>query len=167
MAYGAGDTVVHPQHGMATVAGVVSRDLGTGPADYLELFVETRSLRIMVPAAAVDEVGIRDVATKAEAQAILALLETPSDPPEGWSERSVSTVARMRSTALDQVCMVVRDLSRHQHRSGKPLSMKESNLLTECLDSVAKELAVALGLPEDEARALILDTSLRGETASA
>lgn len=167
MRYNAGDTVIHPQHGMATVAGVVNRDLGTGPADYLELYVETRSLRIMVPADAVDEVGIRDLATRAEAEAILATLAAPSNPPEAWSERNLSTMARMRSTALDQVAMVVRDLSRHRERATKPLSLRESTLLTECLDTVAKELAVALELPEDDTRALILDTTLRGETASA
>jgi CarD family transcriptional regulator len=160
MTYTTGDTVVHPQHGTATVEGMVRKDVGKGPEDYLELYVETSSLKIMVPADAVQSVGIRDLSTKGEAEVILALLEEPSDVPEGWSERIVSTMARVKSHDLDQVSMVVRDLSRHQERSNKPLTATEKDLLKGCLDIAARELSLALDMSEEDTKTLIVEKSL-------
>jgi CarD family transcriptional regulator len=144
---------------------MVRKDVGKGPEDYLELYVETSSLKIMVPADAVQSVGIRDLSTKGEAEVILALLEEPSDVPEGLSERIVSTMARVKSHDLGQVSMVVRDLSRHQLRGARPLTMGERNSLEGCLDLVARELSLALDLSEDDTKALIVEKSLSEEVS--
>jgi CarD family transcriptional regulator len=165
MTYAAGETVVHPQHGTATVEGTVTRDLGKGPEDYLELHVEAGSLKIMVPAEAVEALGIRDISTRAEAEVILAVLEEPSEVPEAWMERNVSTTARIKSHDLDQLSMVVRDLSRHQERTDKPLSKREGDLLRSCLDIVARELSLALAMSEDDTRSLLVQKSLSATTS--
>lgn len=162
MTYTTGDTVVHPLHGTATVVGMVKKDVGNGPEDYLDLYVETRSLKIMVPAGAVDAVGIRDLSTREEAEVILAILEEPSDVSEVWSERNVATAARMKSHDLEQVSRVVRDLSRHQERAGKPLTLGERGQLQGCLDTLAGELSLALDLSEEDTKALIADRCLAG-----
>lgn len=161
MNYSAGDTVVHPQHGTATVEGIVTKDLGDGPEDYLELYVESGSMKVMVPAAAVAEVGIRSLSTRDEAQRILALLEEPSEVPEAWADRNASTAARVKSRELDQVAMVVRDLSRHQEMAAKPLTVGERAILSSCLDILSKELGLALELSQDDTKALIVETSVR------
>lgn len=166
MAYTAGDTVVHPQHGTATVAGLVRKDVGKGPEDYLELHVKTNSLKIMVPADAVEAVGIRSLSTRREAEAILAILEEPSDVPVDWSQRNVSTMARVKSHELDQVSMVVRDLSRHQQRAAKPLTARERDLLDGCLDIVGRELSLALGMSEEDTEALIVERSLSDKASN-
>lgn len=155
-----GDTVVHPQHGTATVEGLVSKDVGSGPEDYLELYVETRSLKIMVRADAVEAAGIRQLSTREEAEVVLAILAEPSEVPEGWAERNASTNARVKSHDLAQVAMVVRDLSRHQVRRGKPLTMTERDLLAGCLDILVRELSLALSLSEEDTKTLIVEKSL-------
>jgi CarD family transcriptional regulator len=63
LTFAPGDTVVHPQHGTAVVTAVAHRDLGAGPVEYLEIFVEHAALKIMIPAAQLSDVGIRDVFT--------------------------------------------------------------------------------------------------------
>lgn len=166
MNYTRGDTVVHPQHGTATVEGMVQRDLGRGPEDYLELYVETRSLKIMVPADAVQAAGIRDLSTKGEAGELLAILEEPSEVPEAWAERNPSTVARLKSRDLDQISMVVRDLSRHQRRLGKPLSLREKDVFESCLDTVARELSLVLDMSKQDTKALILEKCLNEKDAN-
>jgi CarD family transcriptional regulator len=157
VSFATGDTVVHPRHGVATVQGIVSRGSGKNASDYLELFFEARSMTIMVPVDSVEEVGIRRLATKEEADAILELLGEPSDVPEAWSERNASTLSRVQSTELAQASMVIRDLTRHATRSGKRLSAAEGTTLESCLDTVASELSLTLDLPIEETRALILD----------
>lgn len=157
MSYSTGDTVVHPRHGVATVQGIASRGAKNQKEDYLELFFEPKSMTIMVPVDSLEEVGIRSVATKEEAEAILALLEESSEVPTAWVERNATTLSRIQSTELAQASMVIRDLTRHAQRAEKPLSAAENTALNGCLDTVATELSLTLGLSEDETRKLILE----------
>lgn len=155
MGYAQGDVVVHPQHGTAVVKGVVTKDLGQGSTEYLELYVDVASLRISVPAASVGQVGLRSLSSKKDAEAILELLGHDSDVPIAWADRNASTVARMKSRQLDQVAMVVRDLTRHQQRIDKPLNAGEHAALTTCLNWLTRELALSLDLPEPDMMALL------------
>lgn len=159
MAYAPGDTVVHPHHGAAVVTGVLQKDVGGGPVEYLELFVEHASLKIMVPSQSVARVGIRDVSTKKEAEAVLAVLDHEADVHERWTERNSVTVARMKSAGLRDLAMVVRDLIRHSERTGKPLSSHETASRDTCIDLLARELSLSLGMSQDEAATLIVERS--------
>lgn len=159
MAYQPGDTVVHPQHGTATVEGVLVKDIGRGPADYLQLYVESASMKIMVPAESVERIGIRDVSSEDDAEAILDVLLERSEVPEKWADRNPETVARMKSGNLIEMAMVVRDLSQHARRSGKPLSPSEKSVLDRCLAMLSEELSVSLGMEPDEMLALIAEKS--------
>jgi CarD family transcriptional regulator len=163
VAYTTGDTVVHPRHGVATVRGIATRGVGKGRTSFLELAFASTSLKILVPMDSVDEVGIRQLPTKREAAAILTVLARPSDVPETWSERTASTTSRMQSTELAQASMVIRDLTRHTQRSGKPLSTSENAALQTCLNSVSSELSLVLEISQDDARALILEKARAGE----
>lgn len=166
MGYAQGDTVVHPEHGAAVVEGVVTRDLGQGPTEYIALYIEFGSLRILVPAGSVERVGLRSLSSRAHAEAILALLEESADVPVEWSERNTTTQARMKSNELDQAAMVVRDLTHHQRRIGKPLNMGEQNSLNICLGVLARELALSLDLPEERTRALLCERAAgRGDAS--
>jgi CarD family transcriptional regulator len=159
--------VVHPRHGVGTVRGTKTRTGRDGPADYVELFFAAKDLTIMVPVASLDEVGIRDLSTNAEAAAILAILEEPSEVSTAWSERSAATTARMKSSELAQATMVIRDLTRHAARLTKPLSAAESNALQQCLDMVSLELSLVLGLSQSDTRELILNkVGSNADTAS-
>jgi CarD family transcriptional regulator len=158
--YAAGDTVVHPRHGIATVAGIVTRDVGESSTTYLDLMFATSSLTVSVPMDAVEGVGIRDLPTKQEVSAILDVLAEPSEVPDTWAERTASTTERVRSTELTQASMVIRDLTRHAQRTGKRLTSSEHDVLKTCLHTVSAELSLVLEISQDEARTLILDTAL-------
>lgn len=152
MAYSTGDTVVHPRHGVAKVQGTPTRSGET----YLELLLERKGMTIMVPVDSLDEVGIRRVASKEEADDILALLEEDTEVPQAWAERNASTTSRIQSTDLAQAAMVIRDLTLHARRSEKPLSAAENASLQSCLETVCSELALTLDLTPEETRQLVL-----------
>jgi CarD family transcriptional regulator len=159
VSYAPGDTVVHPRHGVARIAGTVSRDLGTACTDYFELEIVASSMKILVPVETVEEVGIRQLPTKEEAAAILGVLASPADVPATWSERSASTASRLQSTELAQASMIIRDLTRHAERSGKRLTDGEISVLETCMKSVSSELSLVLDISQDDARTLILETA--------
>jgi CarD family transcriptional regulator len=155
MGYARGDTVVHPHHGAAVVTGIITKDVGTGPTEYLELLIEHLSLTIMVPSTTVVQAGIRDVSTQEEAEAILRLLDGDADVHERWSDRQAVTAARMRSPELADCALVVRDLAHHSQRTGKPLSSTEKASRDAAVSLLVRELSVSLGLSHEETQAII------------
>jgi CarD family transcriptional regulator len=150
--FSAGDTVVHPRHGVAKVQGTPTRS----GEDYLELFFEAKDMTIMVPVDSMDEVGIRRVATRDEADAILQLLSQDTEVSSVWAERNAETSSRIQSTDLAQAAMVIRDLTLHAERLDKPLSAAENASLQACLQTVCSELALTLDLTPEQTRELVL-----------
>lgn len=165
MDYLRGSTVVHPRHGLATVEGTVRKDTGRGPESFLSLHVVASALRILVPERSLRDVGVREVTTRTQAEAILAVLQAPSEVSAMWSERKTLTASRMSSVDLAEKAMVVRDLTRHELRTGKALTMAESRSFDSCLDTLAEELSLALEVSKEEAAALVVERS-RLEEAS-
>ena len=163
MSYKTGDTLVHPQHGVGKVDGPPV--VASNGQSYLSLFFEPSSLKIMIPVDSLEEVGIRPVASADHAQHILETLAEASDVPAEWSERNASTVARVKSTDLDQAALVIRDLTRHQLRTSKPLSAAEKGVLDRCIEMVAQELSIVLAKTPDEVRALIDEKISQGSPA--
>ena len=157
MAFSTGDTVVHPRHGVAKVKGTPTRKGADGPQSYLELLIEGKDMTIMVPVDSLDEVGIRRVATKAEAEAILAMLTEDTEVSAVWAERNAETSSRMQSTELEQAALVIRDLTLHARRAEKPLSAAENASLQSCIETVTTELALSLGLTTEETRQLVME----------
>ena len=153
MSYAPGDKLVHPQHGVGSVDGPPS--VASNGISYLHLFFERSSLRISIPVDSLEEVGIRALATPAQAQRILATLEESADVSEQWSERNADTIARVKSTDLDQAALVVRDLTRHEQRAAKALSAAEKGALERCMETVVQELSLSLDLTREETRELI------------
>ena len=166
MGYAQGDTIVHPQYGAVVIEAISTKDFGHGLIEYLELKVEFASLKILVPAAAVERVGIRPLSSREDAEVILSLLEEESHVPTQWTQRHACTVSRMKSHRLDQIAMVARDLMQHQRRIGKPLNRGEKKALGACLGILSRELALSLDMPEDETMALIAERGLSERVAS-
>jgi RNA polymerase-interacting CarD/CdnL/TRCF family regulator len=72
-----------------------------------------------------------------------------------WTDRRAATARRLKSADLHDVALVIRDLTRHTEVSGKPLSSTEVATRDACVELLARELAVCLGLSHDEAVALV------------
>jgi CarD family transcriptional regulator len=164
MGFAQGETVVHPQHGTATVRGVRTKDLGHGPTAYLELHIESGAMTILIPTASVEQLGIRPLTSRQDAEAILRLLEEESDVPVDWSERRTATDARLKSRDLAQIAMAVRDLLRHERRIDKAMSNAEQTALRSGLAILADELSLSLGLSVENTMALLVE---RGSSAKA
>lgn len=160
MSYSTGDKLVHPQHGVGTIDGPPT--VASNGQTYVHLYFERASLKIAIPEDSLDDVGIRRLSTPEQAERILATLEETSDVSTEWSERNADTIARVKSTDLDQAALVIRDLTRHEHRAAKALSAAEKGALDRCMDTVAQELSMVLGLSQDETRELISDRIARG-----
>jgi CarD family transcriptional regulator len=165
MAYQVGDTVVYPHHGAAVIERQETRTMEGKERDYLVLRLTYGDLTLMVPADATDEVGLRDVCSKSEVDAVWDVLRNREfSMPTNWSRRFKANYEKLKSGDIFQVAEVVRNLAIREQDKG--LSTGEKQMYTRAKKILASELMYALEKTEDEAEAY-LDHVLTRENLAA
>ncbi|MER5274841.1 CarD family transcriptional regulator [Streptomyces sp. NPDC002809] len=164
MQFSEGQTVIHPQHGPATVTEVLDRQVNGGSRRYVQLRVHRTDLHVAVPVDKADEVGLRSVYAAAQVKELLDVLGAPAgEPEEAWSRRFKANSERLRTGDLALIAGVIRDLARRQEERG--LSAGEKDMLKHARSPVLAELALALSITDAEAEEL-LDSTILGGHAS-
>lgn len=150
-----GDHVVHAVHGPGEVIAVEPRDTPDGPVDYVTIRID--DMRVLVPLAELDEVGVRAPMTREEAQDVLDLLgEEPLKDP-GHAGRRRRNSSRLVGGDAEALAKVIRSLAALREASDKPLRYRDKEHLRAATDKLVDELAIALQVSPEEARDLIAD----------
>ena len=149
-----GDTVVHPQHGVAVIEELrVGTFLGERRR-YLILRVAYGDLTLMVPVESTEEIGIRHVISKNEVRKVLNVLEQDESTMDAnWSRRFKNNIAKLRSGDIYQLAEVVRDLSIRERERG--LSAGERRMVIEARRILILELTSAAGCTDEKTTAMI------------
>ncbi|MBW3604714.1 MAG: CarD family transcriptional regulator [Actinobacteria bacterium] len=156
MTYEIGDTVVYPHHGAAVIERQEKRTMQGQERNYLVLRLTYGDLTLMVPADATDEVGLRDVCTRTEVDAVWEVLRSRDfTMPTNWSRRFKANYEKLKSGDIFQVAEVVRNLSIRERDKG--LSAGEKRMLTKSRQILVSELSAAIGKSEDDTEAIIED----------
>src|ERR671925_1242361 len=155
-----GDQVVYPQHGVATIQKIEEKDVLGERQTYLVLELDAGDLTLMVPAASVEEVGLRNLIGKDQVEEVLRVLGKGrvTDGAENWSRRFKANQEKLKSGDIQLVAEVVRNLSLRERQKG--LSTGEKRMLNRARDILAGEIAVALSVDNEEATA-VLEKALR------
>lgn len=150
-----GDQVVHAVHGPGEVIAIETRDTPEGPVEYVA--IQVGNMRVSVPLLELDESSIRPPMTREQAEEILDLLgkEPLKDP--GHSGRRRRNESRLAGGEADALAKVVRSLAALRDAGDGSLKYRDKQHLTEATDKLVGELAIALGVSDDEARGLIAD----------
>ena len=163
MKFKKGDTVIYPQHGACKVIAIRKEDpLSTGKAqDYLILEAVIGEMRLMVPMAKVDDVGVRPPVSPDELEDLVAVL-AKADPrvPSNWSRRFKNHQEKLKSGDVYQVAEVVRNLaSRNRDAS---LSAAERTMYERARVNLISEIAPALKVTPEDAEAYLDDALAKG-----
>ena len=163
MKFKKGDTVIYPQHGACKVIAIRKEDpLNSGKAqDYLILEAVIGEMRLMVPMAKVDDVGVRPPVSPDELEDLVAVL-AKADPrvPSNWSRRFKNHQEKLKSGDVYQVAEVVRNLaSRNRDAS---LSAAERTMYERARVNLISEIAPALKVSTTEAEAYLDDALAKG-----
>ncbi|MCC2591889.1 hypothetical protein LKO27_00390 [Tessaracoccus sp. OS52] len=154
-----GQTVIHPHHGPATVTRRLTRSLRGESVEYAELLVAAPPLTITVPVSKADYIGLREVASESQLDRLAAVLCADTDAEEEtWSRRVKAHGAKLLTGELRLVAEVARDILRRQDARG--VSMAEKEILRDALRPVVAEVAVAVGVSEDDAEQVIKELAL-------
>lgn len=151
-----GDTVVHPEHGAAVIEELREREFLGEKRKYLVLRVAYGDLTLMVPVDNTEEVGLRQVMSKAEVKKVLNVLkQDESTMAANWSRRFKNNMEKLHSGDPYQVAEVLRNLSIREREKG--LSAGEKRMITKARQILISEVAHATGKPEDDAETMIDD----------
>ena len=164
MAFKVGETVVYPHHGAATIEEIVTRKVKGEDTEYLVLRVNQGDLMIQVPAANVEDVGVRDVVDERGVEEVLDVLrEADVEEPSNWSRRFKANQEKISNGDIVRVSEVVRDLPRRD--ADKGLSAGEKRMLMKARQILTSELALAREIDEEAAGELLDEVLQEGIVA--
>jgi CarD family transcriptional regulator len=149
-----GDTVVHPEHGAAVIEELRERDFLGERRKYLVLRVAYGDLTLMVPVDNTEEVGLRQVMSKAEVKKVLNVLkQDESSMAANWSRRFKNNLEKLHSGDPFEVAEVLRNLSIRDREKG--LSAGEKRMIHKARQILVSELSHATGKSDEEAEVMI------------
>jgi CarD family transcriptional regulator len=139
-----GDTVVYLTHGVGTVKGRESRQVGDRDREFVVVELPTRGMTVAVPMEEGEGVGLRPVMSAADADGVVEVLRAaPERLGSTWSQRVAKCQARLKSGDPLQAAACVRDLAALD-RSGR-ISYNEASVLGNARSNLVEELAVTWG----------------------
>lgn len=138
-----GQKAVYPSRGIAEVVEIVKKEIGGKVQEFYVLRLSTTDLKILVHVDKAEQVGIRPVAGRADADEVLQILREKVVQFERhtWNRRYRAFMDKIKSGSLFEVAEVFRDL--HRLKKTKSLSFGERRMLDTARGLVIQELSVA------------------------
>lgn len=151
--FNVGDKVVYPMHGAGTVDAIEEKDiLGEKQAYYI--IKMPGEVKVMVPTAKAEEIGVRNIINKENTAKVLAVLEeNETEMSNNWNKRYRDNMEKMKSGDVYEVADVVRNLAFKQKEKG--LSTGEKKMLNNAKQILVSELVLAEHASQEDVEKLV------------
>jgi len=153
--YKKGQEVVYPLQGVGHINSIEERIFRDTRMLYYIIYVKVSDMTIMVPVQRADELGIRPIVDRREANKALKLISQEYEPvPTDWKIRYQMNLDLLKKGSVLDIATVVRTL---YHRSKiKELPILERKLYDNALNLLVDEISFSLQKKKDEVEELIL-----------
>jgi CarD family transcriptional regulator len=153
--YKKGQEIVYPLQGVGQVVSIEERVFRTSKLLYYIIYLEVSDMTIMVPVDKADELGIRPIVDKREANKALKLISEDYEPVTAdWKLRYQTNLDLLKKGSVLDIATVVRAL---YHRSRiKELPILERKLYDSALKLLVDEISFSLQKGKDEVEELVL-----------
>jgi len=150
LAYGTGDFVVYPTHGVGKINSVETQEIAGQTLSVFVIHFEKDRMTLRVPVGKAKGSGLRRLSTRKEMDAALAKLKGRSKARRTmWSRRAQEYEAKINSGDPASIAEVVRDLYRNV---GQPeQSYSERQIYQAALDRLVREFAAVEKIDENTA----------------
>ena len=151
--FNVGDKIVYPMHGAGTIDAIEEKDiLGEKQAYYI--IKMPGEVKVMVPTAKAEEIGVRNIINKENAGKVFQILEAnETEMSNNWNKRYRDNMEKMKSGNVYEVANVVRNLAFKQKEKG--LSTGEKKMLNNAKQILVSELVLAEHSSQEEVENLI------------
>lgn len=145
-----GDKAVYPAHGVGEVTSIESREISGSKQLFYVLKILDNGMKIMVPTNNVNAVGLREIISDTEVQAVYAILKEREIVIDNqtWNRRYREYMDKIKTGSVYEIAEVFRDLS--LLKMEKELSFGERKMLDTARSLLVKELAFAECRDEEE-----------------
>ncbi len=151
--FNVGDKIVYPMHGAGTIDSIEEKNiLGENQAYYI--IKMPGEVKVMVPTAKAEQIGVRNVIGKEEAEKVISILgEDETEMSQNWNKRYRDNMEKMKSGDVYEIADVVRNLAFKQKEKG--LSTGEKKMLSNAKQILVSELVLAEHASQEEVEELI------------
>ena len=108
MSYGIGDKVVYPMHGAGIIVSIEEREVLGEIAKYYDVEFPYGNLRLMVPMANTEQLGIRDVMSADKIPQVIEHIKKADgeNMNQNWNKRQRENLEKIRSGNIFEVAEV-------------------------------------------------------------
>ena len=152
--FNVGDNIVYPMHGAGTIDSIEEKEILGEKLSYY-IIKMPGEVKIMVPTAKAETMGVRSVIDAEGANRVLKILEADeTEMSQNWSKRYRENLDKMKTGDIFEVADVVRNLSFKQKEKGT-LSTGEKKMLNNAKVILVSELSLAENSSQDEIEKLV------------
>lgn len=149
-----GDKIVHPMHGAGVVDSIVTKKVSGVVREYYILKIPVGGMLVMIPTENCQEIGVRPVVEKAEADRLIAAMsDIEVDMTQNWNRRYRENMMRIKSGDLMEVAKVVKGLMLRDVDRG--LSTGERKMLHSAKQILISELVLSQNTSYEDVEARI------------
>ena len=151
--FNVGDKIVYPMHGAGVIDAIEEKDiLGEKQAYYI--LKMPGEVKVMVPTAKAEEIGVRSIIDKKSAEKVFKVLsQDETEMEKNWNKRYRDNMDKMKSGDIYKVADVVRNLSFKQKEKG--LSTGEKKMLNNAKQILVSELVLTEHATQDEIEQMV------------
>lgn len=138
-----GDHAVYPGHGVGRIHSIELKEImGTKYEFYSVQILET-GMKIMIPAANIQKIGLRPLISKEEAERVVEILKDKDVKidTQTWNRRYRDYMEKIKTGSVFEIAEVLRDL--YVLKVDKELSFGEKKMLDTAKNLLLKELNLA------------------------
>ncbi len=146
--------VVYPSQGVGVVTEIFEKNFKDTTTMYYKIYIEASDMVVMVPVANAENLGIRQIVSKEEAEEALNLLSDDFEPiTSDWKLRYQMNLDLLKKGTVKDIATIVRCL--YNRSKVKELPILERKLYDSAKKLLEDEIAFALGKTAKEIEAEI------------
>ena len=148
-----GDKVVYPLHGAGKIVAIEEKAILDEKQSYY-IIQMPGEVKVMVPIAKAEEVGVRNIIDKNSADEVFKVLETDeTEMNKNWNKRYRDNMEKLKSGDIYEIADVVRNLSFKQKEKG--LSTGEKKMLNNAKQILVSELVLTEHASQEEIEEIV------------
>lgn len=152
-----GDMAVYPAHGVGVIEAIESQTVAGVDQAFYVMKILDNDMKIMIPTASSDNVGLRAIISKKEVEAVLVILRD-RDVETGtqtWNRRYRDYMEKIKTGSIYEVGAVLRDL--YLLSVDKDLSYGERKMMDTAKNLLVTEISLAKKVDEAKIITMIDD----------
>ena len=152
-----GDMAVYPAHGVGVIEAIENQTVAGIDQSFYVMKILDNDMKIMIPTASSDNVGLRSIINKKEVEDVLVILRDRESEigSQTWNRRYRDYMEKIKTGSIHEVAAVLRDL--YLLSVDKDLSYGERKMMDTAKNLLVTEISLARKVKESKTEKMIDD----------